>query len=31
VLSLAPASLSILGWEYGDPAIELWNDTAHLQ
>jgi probable phosphoglycerate mutase len=31
VLSLAPASLSILGWEYGEPAIELWNDTAHLQ
>jgi probable phosphoglycerate mutase len=31
VLSLAPASLSILAWEYGDPAITLWNDTAHLQ
>jgi probable phosphoglycerate mutase len=31
VLSLAPASLSILGWEYGDPAVTLWNDTAHLQ
>ncbi|MEU4097821.1 histidine phosphatase family protein [Streptomyces sp. NPDC026673] len=31
VLSLAPASLSVLGWEYGDPAITLWNDTAHLQ
>ena len=31
VLSLAPASLSVLGWEYGVPAITLWNDTAHLQ
>jgi probable phosphoglycerate mutase len=31
VLSLSPASLSVLGWEYGDPAITLWNDTAHLQ
>jgi probable phosphoglycerate mutase len=31
VFSLEPTSLSILGWEYGDPAITLWNDTAHLQ
>ncbi|MFD3457069.1 histidine phosphatase family protein [Streptomyces sp. NPDC058691] len=31
VLSLAPASLSVLGWEYGDPAIIFWNDTAHMQ
>jgi probable phosphoglycerate mutase len=31
VLKLDPAALSILGWEYGDPAITLWNDTAHLQ
>lgn len=31
VLSLAPASLSVLGWEYGDPAVTLWNDVAHLQ
>lgn len=29
-LSLDPASLSILGWAYGQPAIERWNDTGHL-
>jgi probable phosphoglycerate mutase len=29
-LSLSPASLSILGWAYGEPAIERWNDTGHL-
>ncbi|MBD0734947.1 histidine phosphatase family protein [Streptomyces sp. CBMA29] len=29
-LRLDPASLSILGWAYGAPAIERWNDTGHL-
>ncbi|WP_181768474.1 histidine phosphatase family protein [Streptomyces albidus (ex Kaewkla and Franco 2022)] len=29
-LTLSPASLSVLGWAYGDPAIERWNDTGHL-
>ncbi|MFE9332483.1 histidine phosphatase family protein [Streptomyces sp. NPDC006925] len=29
-LKLDPASLSILGWAYGDPAVERWNDTGHL-
>ncbi|MGP3987549.1 histidine phosphatase family protein [Streptomyces sp. 3N207] len=29
-LRLDPASLSILGWAYGDPAVERWNDTGHL-
>ncbi|WP_328913664.1 MULTISPECIES: histidine phosphatase family protein [unclassified Streptomyces] len=29
-LRLDPASLSILGWAYGDPALERWNDTGHL-
>jgi probable phosphoglycerate mutase len=29
-LRLDPASLSILGWAYGDPAIDRWNDTGHL-
>ncbi|WP_149830356.1 histidine phosphatase family protein [Streptomyces tailanensis] len=27
---LNPTSLSVLGWAYGDPAIESWNDTGHL-
>ncbi|MEU6660908.1 histidine phosphatase family protein [Streptomyces sp. NPDC046821] len=27
---LDPASLSVLGWAYGEPAIESWNDTGHL-
>lgn len=27
---LSPTSLSVLGWAYGDPAIESWNDTGHL-
>ncbi|MCD0483326.1 histidine phosphatase family protein [Streptacidiphilus sp. ASG 303] len=27
---LRPASLGVLGWEYAEPAVELWNDTAHL-
>jgi probable phosphoglycerate mutase len=29
-LRLDPASLSILGWAYGQPALERWNDTGHL-
>ncbi|WP_329457745.1 histidine phosphatase family protein [Streptomyces sp. NBC_01497] len=30
-IRLAPASLSVLGWAYGAPALEVWNDTAHLE
>jgi probable phosphoglycerate mutase len=30
-LSLYPSALSVLGHEYGDPALTLWNDTAHLE
>lgn len=29
-LRLDPASLSVLGWAYGQPAVERWNDTGHL-
>lgn len=29
-LRLDPSSLSILGWAYGAPALERWNDTGHL-
>lgn len=29
-LRLSPASLSALGWAYGLPAVERWNDTGHL-
>ncbi|WNI15658.1 histidine phosphatase family protein [Actinacidiphila sp. ITFR-21] len=29
-LRLDPASLSILGWAYGEPALERWNDTGHM-
>jgi broad specificity phosphatase PhoE len=29
-LRLDPASLSVLSWAYGAPAIERWNDTGHL-
>lgn len=29
-LRLDPASLSVLAWAYGEPAIERWNDTGHL-
>ncbi|MFF4698528.1 histidine phosphatase family protein [Streptomyces chattanoogensis] len=29
-ICLEPTSLSILGWAYGEPAIERWNDTGHL-
>jgi probable phosphoglycerate mutase len=27
---LAPASLSVLGWEYAESAVQVWNDTGHL-
>ena len=30
-LRLDPASLSVLGWAYDEPAIERWNDTGHLE
>ncbi len=30
-LRLDPASLSVLGWAYGEPAVERWNDTGHLE
>lgn len=30
-IRLAPASLSVLGWAYGAPAVERWNDTGHLE
>ncbi|MFI9339823.1 histidine phosphatase family protein [Streptomyces sp. NPDC052773] len=29
-IRLNPTSLSILGWAYGEPAIENWNDVGHL-
>lgn len=29
-LRLDPAALSVLGWAYGAPALERWNDTGHL-
>jgi probable phosphoglycerate mutase len=29
-LRLDPSSLSVLGWAYGAPAVERWNDTGHL-
>lgn len=29
-IRLDPASLSVLGWAYGEPAVERWNDTGHL-
>lgn len=29
-LRLDPCSLSVLGWAYGEPALERWNDTGHL-
>ncbi|GGQ21782.1 histidine phosphatase family protein [Streptomyces roseolilacinus] len=28
---LDPTSLSVLGWAYGMPALERWNDTGHLE
>ncbi|WP_037853123.1 histidine phosphatase family protein [Streptomyces sp. NRRL S-340] len=27
---LSPTSLSVLGWAYGEPALESWNDVGHL-
>lgn len=30
-LRLDPGSLSVLGWAYGEPAIESWNDRGHLE
>ncbi|MDJ0379682.1 histidine phosphatase family protein [Streptomyces sp. G-G2] len=29
-IKLDPTSLSVLGWAYGAPALERWNDTGHL-
>ncbi|MFF5402173.1 histidine phosphatase family protein [Streptomyces misionensis] len=29
-IRLNPTSLSILGWAYGEPALESWNDVGHL-
>lgn len=29
-LKLGPATLSVLNWEYGARAVELWNDGSHL-
>ncbi|MET9696115.1 histidine phosphatase family protein [Streptomyces sp. NPDC006529] len=29
-IKLDPTSLSVLGWAYGSPALERWNDTGHL-
>ena len=29
-IRLNPTSLSVLGWAYGEPAIETWNDVGHL-
>ncbi|MFF9058454.1 histidine phosphatase family protein [Streptomyces sp. NPDC101213] len=29
-IRLHPTSLSILGWAYGEPAVESWNDLGHL-
>jgi broad specificity phosphatase PhoE len=30
-LGLSPASLSVLGWAYGAPALTRWNDQGHLE
>ncbi|MGW2861540.1 histidine phosphatase family protein [Streptomyces sp. NPDC001205] len=30
-IRLDPTSLSVLGWAYGAPALERWNDTGHLE
>ncbi|MFR9797467.1 histidine phosphatase family protein [Streptomyces sp. MS06] len=29
-IRLNPTSLSVLGWAYGEPALETWNDLGHL-
>ncbi|MCM2392186.1 histidine phosphatase family protein [Streptomyces albipurpureus] len=30
-VKLDPASVSVLGWAYGEPAVHHWNDIAHLE
>ncbi|MBW5484225.1 histidine phosphatase family protein [Streptomyces bambusae] len=30
-LDLGPASLSVLGWSHGHPALVRWNDLGHLE
>ncbi|WP_329019403.1 histidine phosphatase family protein [Streptomyces sp. NBC_00690] len=30
-VKLDPASLSVLGWAYGEPALNHWNDVSHLE
>lgn len=30
-IKLDPTSLSVLGWQYGAPAVERWNDTGHME
>lgn len=30
-IRLDPTSISVLGWAYGAPAVERWNDTGHLE
>lgn len=30
-IRLDPASVSVLGWAYEEPAVEVWNDSAHLE
>lgn len=29
-IKLDPTSLSVLGWSYGETALERWNDTGHM-
>ncbi|MET8677692.1 histidine phosphatase family protein [Streptomyces sp. NPDC004647] len=29
-IKLEPTSLSVLGWAYGETALEVWNETGHL-
>lgn len=30
-IKLDPTSLSVLGWAYGEPAVDRWNDTGHME
>ncbi|TQK44762.1 putative phosphoglycerate mutase [Streptomyces sp. SLBN-118] len=30
-IRLDPTSLSVLGWAYGEPALDRWNDTGHME
>ncbi len=30
-IKLDPTALSVLGWAYGSPAMDRWNDTGHLE